>query len=52
MSVHVMGANMSQEQQAAWANGRGQDKRVAFLAQVRGRGGGGGRGGDGGKEGG
>lgn len=34
MSVHVMGANMSQEQQAAWANGRGQDKRVAFLAQA------------------
>jgi hypothetical protein len=30
----MMGANMSQEQQAAWANGRMQDKRVAFLAQT------------------
>ena len=52
MSVHMMGANVSQQehqqqqqqqQQTVWANGRGggggtgQDKRVAFLAQVRGR---------------
>ena len=40
MSVHVMGANVSQEQQAAWAAANGgrppQDKRVAFLAEVRG----------------
>ena len=39
MNVH-MGANVSQEQQqgggGAWSNGKGvgQDKRVAFLAQV------------------
>ena len=35
MSVHLMGANVSQEQQAAWANGQdARDKRVAFLSQV------------------
>ena len=40
MSVRMMGANVSQEQQAAWAAANGsqqqpQDKRVAFLAEVR-----------------
>ena len=48
MSVRTMGANVSQEHQAGapgWVNGDGpipqQDKRVAFLAQVRGGGEGG-----------
>ena len=40
MYIIMMGANVSQEQQqgggGAWSNGKGvgQDKRVAFLAQV------------------
>ena len=49
MSVHMMGANVSQEQQTAWAAANGshaqQDKRVAFLAEVRREEGGGGGGG-------
>ena len=47
MSLRTMGANMSHEHHhqspsttAGWVNGRGQDKRVAFLAQVSGREGG------------